>query len=93
MHPTKPFDAPPREPASCGPEPCSPPPCSLDELICQWLVRLLLPPLLAGCGLVVFWTCFDNVYGVDLLSILGGALIALVSLPIAAWAWDSWSRG
>lgn len=87
MHSMKTLEATSGERASCASARCP-----ADELVCQWLVRLLLPALVACCGLVVFWTCFDNVYGADFLSILGGALIALVSLPISIWAWESWSR-
>jgi hypothetical protein len=35
---------------------------------------------------------FDNVYGTDLLSRIGGLLIAFATIPLALWTVGIWSK-
>jgi hypothetical protein len=63
---------------------------SPEEQICRWALRLLLPLILALCGQLVFWMWFDNVYGPDVWSVVGGSVLAVVSVPVALWTWHSW---
>jgi hypothetical protein len=61
-----------------------------DERVCRWMFRLLLPVILALCGLLIFWMWFDDVYGPNAWSIAGGALMVVVAVPVALWTWHSW---
>jgi hypothetical protein len=51
-----------------------------------------LPVLLGVCGLSIFWMWFDNVYGDDGWSAVGGLLVALATIPLTLWTWESWSK-
>jgi hypothetical protein len=63
---------------------------SAEEQICRWALRLLLPMILALCGQLIFWMWFDDIYGPNVWSIVGGSLLAMVAVPVALWAWHSW---
>src|SRR6185437_3714787 len=63
---------------------------SFEEEVCRWALRLLLPLILALCGQLIFWMWFDDIYGPNTWSIVGGSLLALVTVPVALWTWYSW---
>jgi hypothetical protein len=63
---------------------------SSEEEVCRWALRLLLPLILALCGQLIFWMWFDDVYGPNTWSIVGGSLLAAVTIPVALWTWYSW---
>src|SRR6185437_12468695 len=65
---------------------------SRSERVCQWALRFILPVLLALCGLLIFWIWFDNVYGRDSWSFVGGLLVALPAVPLSLWTLGIWSR-
>lgn len=63
---------------------------SRDERIWTWLLRVVLPVILALCLQLISWMWFNNIYGLDAWSIAGGVLLAFVVVPIAIWTWHSW---
>ncbi|HEY6983147.1 hypothetical protein [Reyranella sp.] len=65
-------------------------PLSREERVCLWLLRLLLPVILGLCCQLIFWMWFNDVYGPNSWSIVGGVLLVFVAAPVALWTWYSW---
>lgn len=65
-------------------------PLSREERICLWVIRLLLPVILGLCCQLIFWMWFNDVYGPNSWSIVGGVLLVFVAAPVALWTWYSW---
>jgi hypothetical protein len=66
------------------------PALSRDERIWLWMLRLVLPIILGLCGQLIFWMWFNNVYGLNAWSVVGGVLLGGVAVLVALWAWHSW---
>jgi hypothetical protein len=65
-------------------------PLSREERVCIWVIRLLLPVILGLCCQLIFWMWFNDVYGPNSWSIVGGVLLVFVAAPVALWTWYSW---
>ncbi|WIM11334.1 hypothetical protein [Enhydrobacter sp.] len=65
-------------------------PLSREERVCLWLLRLLLPVILGLCCQLIFWMWFNDVYGPNGWSIVGGVILVFVAAPVALWTWYSW---
>ncbi len=63
---------------------------SHDERVCLWMLRLLLPLIVALCGQLIFWMWFDDVYRGGTWSILSGGLLTVVAVAVSCWAGRAW---
>jgi hypothetical protein len=74
------------EPRTC----LAPTKAAREERIWTWLLRLVLPLTLGLCVQLIIWMWVTTPYPIDVWSICGGVLLAIVSLLIAVWTWHSW---